>query len=210
MTKVFIADEQYIIREGVKSILKEFPDIKITGEASTGEEALEKINDEDFDIVIMEINLPERSGFDVLKDIKRNFSKLPVLILSMYSEEQFGLRMLKAGASGYIAKTCTPKELATAIRKVQSGGKYISPLLAEHLAFHFEKDPSKSPHERLSDREFQIMRMLSVGKTASEIASELSLSVKTVFTHRTHIFEKMKMESNAQLTIYAKAYNLLD
>ena len=205
-----MAIEHLLIREGVKSILNVFLEIKITGEASTGVETLEKINDSDFDILVMAIDFSDTSGFDLLKSIKRKFPTIPVLILSIHAENQFGLRMLKVGASGYITMNCSAKELALAIKKVVSGGKYISPKFAEHLAYYLEKDPSKALHERLSDREFQIMRMLAVGKAVSEIASDLSLSIKTVYTHRTHIFEKMKLESNAQLTIYARAYNLLD
>ncbi|MBI3194385.1 MAG: response regulator transcription factor [Ignavibacteriae bacterium] len=210
MINILIVDDHTFVREGIKYVLKGYPDIKVLGEASSGQEALEKVKNEDYDVIVLDITMTGKSGLDVLKDIKRLYPKLPVLILSMHPEDQFGIRILQAGASGYITKQTAPTELILAIRKVFSGGKYLSPSLAEKIAFHLEHDSIKAPHEHLSDREFQIMRMLSVGKTVTEIAQELSLSVKTVSTHRTHIIEKMKMQTNAELTGYSKAHNLID
>jgi DNA-binding NarL/FixJ family response regulator len=210
MIKIFIVDDHSFVREGIKYVLKGNTDIKVTGEASSGQEALDKIKDEEFDVIVLDITMPGKNGLDILKDIKRLYPKLPVLILSMHPEDQFGIRLLQAGAAGYITKQAAPTELVLAIRKIYSGGKYLSPALAEKIAFHLEQDTIKAPHERLSDREFQIMRMLSIGKTVTEIAQELSLSVKTVSTHRTHIMEKMKMASNAELASYSKVHNLID
>jgi len=210
LIKVLVVDDHTFVREGIKYVLKGYSDIKVTDEASSGQEALDKINKEDFDVIILDITMEGKSGLDVLKDTKRLYPKLPVLILSMHPEDQFGIRMLQAGASGYVTKQSPPDELVLAIRKVFSGGKYLSPALAEKIAFHLEQDSDKPPHERLSDREYEVMRMLSMGKTVTEIASELSLSVKTVSTHRTHILEKMKMETNAELASYAKLHRLTD
>ena len=210
MIRILIVDDHTIVREGIKYVLKGYPDIKVAGEASNGQEALEKITPDDYDVIITDISLPGKNGLDILKDVKRRNLNLPVLIFSMHPEDQYGIRALQAGASGYLMKDCSANELVLAIRKVSSGGKFLTASLAEKLAFHLEHGFTEAPHDRLSDREFQIMRMLIVGKTITEIASELSLSVKTVSTHRTHILEKMKMESNAELVIYAKAYNLLD
>ncbi|TAK64977.1 MAG: response regulator transcription factor [Bacteroidetes bacterium] len=210
MVRILIVDDHTIVREGIKYVLKNYPDIYIAGEASNGQEALQKITSEEYDVIVLDISLPGKSGLDVLKDIKRTKPKLPVVILSMHPEDQFGVRLLQAGASGYITKDRPPDEFVTAIRKACSGGKYLSPTLAEKLAFHLETDASKPPHERLSDREYQIMRMLALGKTITQIAAELSLSVKTVSTHRTHILTKMVMETNSELVQYAKAHNLAD
>ncbi len=210
MITVLVVDDHSIVREGIKYILKAYPDIKVKGEASSGPECLDKLADDEFDVLILDITMPGKSGLDILKDVKRLYPKIPVLILSMHPEDQFGIRMLQAGASGYITKMSIPDELVLAIRKVHHGGKYLSQALAEKIAFHLEEGTDKPPHERLSDREFEIMRMIAAGNTVTEIASALSLSVKTVSTHRTHIMDKMRMETNAELAGYAKLHHLLD
>ena len=175
----------------------------VLGEATTSPEVLTKVRQQHYDLVLLDITLPGRGGLEVLKELKHDYPKLPVLILSMHPEDQFGARVLKAGAAGYMTKESAPEILVNAIRKVHGGGKYVSPSLAEKLAFDLEIDTNRPLHERLSDREYQVMCMIASGKTVSEVAKELSLSVKTISTHRARILEKMKMRTNAQLTHYA-------
>ena len=203
MIKILIADDHIIVRRGLKQIVAEFPDMIVAGEASNFQEVLDKVDKKDFDVVVLDITLPGRSGMDVLKQLKSQDSKLPVLVLSMHPEEQYAVRALRAGASGYLTKESAPDELIAAIRKVATGGKYISPSLAEKLAFELDTGTAKSPHEALSDREYQVLCMIASGKTVKEIAEELILSVKTISTYRTRLLEKMGMKSNAELTHYA-------
>ncbi|RPI50405.1 MAG: DNA-binding response regulator, partial [Chloroflexi bacterium] len=165
---------------------------------------------ETWDVVVLDISMPDRSGLDILKQIRSERPKLPVLVLSMYSEDQYAIRVLKAGASGYLTKDSAADELVKAIRKVVSGGRYVSPLLAEKLAFEIGDDSSRLPHEALSDREFQVLRMIAAGKSVKEIAAELSLSVKTVSTYRARLLEKMNLGTNAELIHYAIQNNLID
>jgi two-component system invasion response regulator UvrY len=210
MIRILIADDHTIVREGLKQILAETPDMAVAGEACNGQEVLEKIWKNDYDVVLLDISMPGRSGLDILKEIKSERPKISVLILSMYSEEQYAIRALRAGASGYMTKEGAPDELIEAIRKVSQGRKYISPSLAEKLAFNLESGSEKAPHEDLSDREYQVMCMIASGKTIKEIADELSLSVKTISTYRSRILEKMGMKSNAALTHYAMQNRLVD
>jgi len=161
-------------------------------------------------VVILDISMPGHSGLDILKELKCERPTLPVLVLSMYSEDQFAMRVLKAGASGYLTKDSAPDELVKAIRKVVSGGKYVSPFLAEKLAFEIGMDSSKLPHETLSDREFQVLRMIATGKAVKEIAAELSLSVKTISTYRARLLQKMNLTTNAELIHYAIQNRLID
>ncbi len=210
MIRVIIADDHAVVREGLRQILLGTSDMVVAGEAANGQELLTKIRGKGIDVVVLDISLPGRSGLEILKDLKRERPKLPVLILSMHSEEQFAVRALKAGASGYLTKESAPEELVKAIRKVVAGGKYISQQLAERLAFDLEKGFEKAPHETLSDREYEVMLMIARGKTVSEIADELSLSVKTVSTYRERILEKMKMKTNAELIRYAIQNRLVD
>lgn len=210
MIKVLVADDHTIVREGLKQILAETSDIVVSGEAANGQEILNKIFKNDYDVVLLDISMPGKSGLDILKDLKSIKPKLPVLILSMHPEEQYAVRVLKSGASGYLTKESAPDELITAIRKVSLGGKYVSSILAEKLAFNLEKDTKKPIHETLSDREFQVMCMISSGKVISEIAEELLLSVKTISTYRARILEKMKMKNNAEITYYAIKNGLVD
>lgn len=210
MIKILVADDHTIVREGLKQILAETSDIVVTGEAANAQEILNKIFKSDYDVVLLDISMPGKSGLDILKDLKSIKPKLPVLILSMHPEEQYAVRVLKSGASGYLTKGSAPDELITAIRKVSLGGKYVSSVLAEKLAFNLEKDTKKPIHETLSDREFQVMCMIASGKAVSEIAEELLLSVKTVSTYRARILEKMKMKNNAEITYYAIKNGLVD
>ncbi len=210
MIKVLIVDDHAIVRQGLKRILAETPDMTVAGEAENGVEALKKTREGEWDVILLDVSMPGRNGVDTLKQIMRENRGGKVLILSMYPEDQYAVRLLKAGAAGYMTKETAPGELVEAIRKVAQGRKYISPALAERLLLELDIDAEKQPHERLSDREYQVFRMLGSGRTASEIASLMSLSVKTISTHRTHILEKMKLKNNAELTLYAIQNGLLD
>ncbi|MEN6438582.1 MAG: response regulator transcription factor [Syntrophobacter sp.] len=210
MMRVLIADDHAIVRRGLKLILSEEFTRLVFGEARNGQEVIDHVRKQDWDIVVLDITMPGRSGLDVLKELKQLRPKLPVLILSMHSEDQFGMRVLKAGAAGYMTKENVPEELVKAIKKVLSGGKYISPYLAEQLAFNLEDDSERPIYEKLSDREYHVMCMIASGKTVKEIAQELSLSIKTISTYRSRIFVKLKMKTNAELTHYAVKNNLVD
>ena len=209
MIRILVADDHPIIRRGLKQIIDEAFDMKVEDEAENGYEVLEKIQKNNFDIILLDISMPGMNGLDVLKQIKSIKPNLSVLILSIYPEEHYAVRVLKAGASGYLSKESAPEELVKAIRKVNTGGRYVSSSLAEKLAFDISADYNKMAHELLSDREFQVMFMIASGKTVSEIAAELSLSVKTVSTYRYRILDKMNLNSNAELTHYAFKNNLI-
>jgi DNA-binding NarL/FixJ family response regulator len=210
MIKILIADDHPVVRKGLKEIIQATPDMTVSGEASDGQEVLEKVMKIDFDVVVLDIAMPGRSGLDVLKELKRGKPELPVLILSIHPEEQYAVRVLKAGASGYLTKDSAPDELITAILKVSRGKKYISSSLAEKLAYDLEIGAEKPLHETLSDREYEVMCLIASGKTVKEIAEELYLSVKTISTYRARILEKMKMRSSAELTHYAIKLGLVD
>lgn len=210
MIKVFIVDDHEIIREGLKKILKEESDLVVVGEAQNGDEVLSKINDIDCDIMLLDMNMPGRSGLDLLGDIKTLKPKMHILVLSIHPEDKFALRTLKSGASGYLCKDTALEELVVAIRKVFSKGRYLSTTLAEQLAFDFMPEKNAMPHEQLSNREQEIMIMLSSGKKVKDIAAELQLSISTVFTYRVRIFEKLKIKNNVELTHYAITNKLVD
>lgn len=209
MIKILIADDHAIVREGLKQIVLETPDMVISREAVDGSSTLEHVRETEFDVIVLDLSMPGMSGLDILKQLKVENPKLPVLILSMHPEEQYAVRCFKAGASGYVTKQSAPDELISAIRKVVQGGKYISLALAEKLVDFIEAGTDKLPHETLSDREFQIMRRISAGKRLKEIAEELFLSDKTVSTYRSRILDKMGMKSNSELTQYAVRNGLL-
>jgi len=209
MIRILVADDHTIVREGLKQILGEEKDMNVADEASNGQEALQKIQKHEYDCVLLDISMPGRSGLEVLKDIKILRPKLPVLILSMHSEELYAIRALRAGASGYLTKASASEELIGAIRKVSTGRKYVSTSLAEKLAFELDTDASKLPHETLSDREHQVMIMLATAKSVKEIADEVCLSVKTISTYRMRIMEKMNLKKNAELTLYAIQHHLI-
>jgi DNA-binding NarL/FixJ family response regulator len=210
MTRIIIADDHTIFREGLKRILAESPDIIVADEARNGAEALQKIMNNDFDLVLLDISMPGISGLDVLKQIKNEKPKLPVLILSVYPEEQYAIRVLRAGAAGYLTKESAIDELISAIRRIAQGRKYITSSLAERLATEVESDADKPLHETLSDREYQVLLLIGSGKAVKQIAEELYLSEKTVSTYRSRILEKMKMKTNAELTHYTIKHHLLD
>ena len=210
MIKVLVADDHPVVREGLKQILAAAQDIEVAAEAEDGHELLEKVREQSFDVVVMDITMPGLMGLDALKQLKSEHPQLPILILSVHPEEQYALRVLRAGASGYLTKGSAPDSLIGAIRKVHRGGNYVSPALAERLADELRGDITKMPHETLSDREYQVMCLIASGKTVTEIADQLALSVKTVSTYRSRILEKMKMKTNAELTHYAIEHKLVD
>ena len=207
--KVLLADDHAVVREGLKLILSETHDIVALGEAKNGNEVLDKIRNDHWDVVVLDAAMPGKSGLETLKQLRIEHPKLPVLILSMYPEDRLAARFLKAGASGYLTKASASDQLVKAIKTVYKGQKFITPSLAEKLALDF-LGSEKQPHELLSDREYQVMCMFGYGQTVSEIARELNLSVKTVSTHRTHILEKMKIKNNAQLIRYVIENKLIE
>ena len=210
MIKILVVDDHALVRDGLKRILLDTPDMIVADEASNGEEVINKVGNNDYDLVLLDISLPGRDGLDVLKQLKCTNPKVPILILSMYPEEHYAVRSLRAGASGYLTKQSSSDELIGAIRKVAEGRRYITPSLAEKLAFELGADVRKLPHEKLSDREYQVMCMIGSGQTVTEIAETLSLSVRTISTHRAHILNKMEMKNNAQLTYYAIKNTLVE
>jgi DNA-binding NarL/FixJ family response regulator len=208
--RVFIADDHAIVREGLKQILAEQRDIVVCGEAETGLDAVKLFRKSRCNVVLLDISLPDRNGIEVLKQIKSDKPELAVLMLSMHREDQYAIRSLKAGASGYLTKQSAPRELVGAIRQVADGQRYVSAQLAQVLAAQLGEDHDKPAHEDLSDREYQTLTMIASGKTVSEIARELSLSVKTVSEYRSRLLSKMKLKTSAELTHYAIRNQLID
>lgn len=208
--KILIADDHAIVREGLKQIVAEETDMVVAGEAENTYELMKLLKNHTWNIVVLDINMPDKNGLEALKDIKLIYPNLPVLILSMFSEDQYGLRAIKAGASGYLKKVSAPTELVSAIRKIVSGRRYINQQLAEKLADSFDGGKKEAPHEKLSDREYQIMCNIASGKSAEEIATDLSISINTVYTYRNRILEKMSLKSNVELTRYAIQYKLIE
>lgn len=207
--KVYLADDHLLIREGLKKILASEKQFTVVGESGDPDEVLDFINQNEVDILILDLNMPGRSGLDILKHVKNIRPETKVLILSMYSEDQFGERTIKAGASGYITKESASEELLNALHKIAKGGNYVSAAFAEKLLFRKKNIPDKKPHEILSDREFQIMILLAKGKTQVEISNELALSSSTVNTYRSRILEKLNLKSNAEIIRYAIQNNLI-
>ncbi len=203
MIRLLVADDHAIVRNGIRHTLEGTPDIIVADEARNGQEVLEKVGKNVYDVVLLDISMPGRGGLDVLKELKAMPKKQTVLIVSMYPEDQYAIRALRSGASGYLTKESASDELITAIRKVSAGGKYVSASLAEKLASVLGDPSTGALHEQLSDREYQIMCMTASGKTQTQIAEELSLSIKTINTYRTRILTKMNMSNNAEITRYA-------
>ena len=208
--RVLIADDHAIVRQGLRQILSDTPDLTVAGEAENGVQAVQMVRSGEWDVVLMDVSMPDRNGIDALKLIKKEFPRLPVLILSMYPEEQYAIRALKAGASGYLTKQSAPDLLVTAIRQVASGKKYVSPSLAEELANAIGEDSERPAHEKLSDREYQTLCMIASGKTPTEIAEALNLSVKTVSVYRARLLEKMHLRNNAEVTHYGLKHGLAE
>ncbi len=208
--RVLIADDHAVFRRGLRETLAEGFSRITFGEAGTAQEALDHVRRQDWDVVILDISMPGKSGLDILDELKRLRPKLPILLLSMHPEEQFARRALKAGAAGYLTKDSVPEELKEAVRRVVVGGRYVSATLAEKLAVDLREGADKPIHELLSDREFQVLRMIASGKTVKQIAEEIALSVKTVSTYRGRILEKTGMKTNAELIRYALQTQLVD
>jgi len=210
MIKILIADDHPLIREGLKKILRDEIDFRVVGEAKNGREVLSFVAENDLSIVLMDLSMPELSGLDVLKELRKHRPKLPVLILSMHPEDRFGVRALRAGALGYMTKESAPLELVNAIRRIINGGKYITPSLAEKLADEIVIDSNQPPHKTLSDREYQLFCMIAEGKSMKDISERLSLSLNTINSYRTRVLEKMNMKTNIELTHYAISNGLVD
>ncbi len=207
--KILIADDHTIVREGLKYIISDIPDVKFVDEASDGFEVIEKVNNNKYDLVIMDITMPGKNGLDTLKELKQINNKLPVLMLSVHNEEQYGFRVLKAGAAGFIPKHSEPEEFQKAIYKAVAGKKYLSDNLINQLANNLNDGSNKPLHQKLSDREFQVFKLIAEGKAIKDISEELFLSNKTISTYRTRILEKMNMQSNADIVKYAVEFDII-
>lgn len=210
MIKIIIVDDHAVVRKGLKQIIDETPDLFVSDEAGSGYELIEKVREKKYDVVLLDISMPGKDGLDTLKELKIVRPDLPVLVFTVYPEEQYALRVLKAGAAGYINKECEPEALIEAIRKISQGRKYISPDLAELLASNLDASGEQALHESLSDREFQVMCLIASGKTVKDIAKDLFLSINTISTYRIRILEKMNFKSNAEITHYAIKNRLVE
>ncbi len=208
--KVLLADDHAIIRDGLRQILADTDDLVVAGEAANGLDVLQKVREQDWDVLVLDISMPGRNGLDLIRMAKEECPELPILVLSMHQEEQYAVRALKAGAQGYITKESDSELLVAAIRRVAKGGVHISDKVAELMVRGIRPSDKPQPHNLLSDREYQIFNMLVMGRTLTEIAAELSLSVKTISTHKTHILQKMNLSSAAELIRYAVAHDLAD
>ena len=210
MIRVLIVDDHEVVRRGLKSLLGGESDVVVAAEAGNGHEVFRALRRNHFDVAVLDISMEGESGLDLLPQLRKQHPKLPVIVLTMHPENRFGFRALKAGATGYITKDRAPKELAQAIRKVATGGTFISEPLVEMLAYGLRSRDAKPIHETLSDREYQIMRLIASGKSIKEIAGDLSISGGTVYTHRERILEKMRMRTNVEIARYAVQNRLVD
>lgn len=210
MINVVVVDDHAVVREGLKRIIAETGGMTVSGEAADGYEAMQVLKKQPCDVVLLDITMPNKSGLDLLKELHAESPRLPVLVLSMHPEDQYAVRVLRAGAAGYVTKESAPVKLVQAIKKVVRGGKYVSPSLAEKLVYDLGRETDKAPHEILSDREYQVLCMIASGKTVTNIAEDLALSVKTISTYRVRILEKLKMNNNAEITRYAIKEGLVD
>ena len=210
MINILIADDHPFIRQGLKKVLETAKDMLVLDEAANGSEVLDKLRRHKVDVIILDISMPGESGLELIKTLKKEFPRLAVLVLSAHPEEQYALRALKSGASGYLTKEAATAELIGAIHKISNGGKYISASMAESLAFAIESDSEKLPHEKLSNREYEVMLMIASAKSVREIAEELSLSEKTIGTYRSRILEKMDMKNSSEITYYAMKNSLIE
>lgn len=209
MLKVLIADDHPVVRQGVKQILTEELQLKQFDEARNAREVLEKVSRNKWDILILDINLPDMSGLEILRQLKKVHPDLPVLVLTVFDEDQIAIRVLKAGASGFVTKETMPNELIAAVKKIHSGGKYVSPSLAEKLVFNIYTEEEKPVHHKLSNREYQVICLIAAGKSVKQIAEELYLSIQTIRTYRTRILEKMELNTDAELIHYAIQHGLI-
>jgi len=209
MIRVLLADDHAIVRAGLKEILAETGDITVAGEAASGQEVLALIRGDDYDVAVLDMSMPGRSGIELIRQVKDEKPKLRILVLTMHSEQQYAVRALKAGASGYLTKESAPDQLVAAIRRIAAGGAFVSPETAEQLALDVNRAPGGPPHTLLSDREYQVFELIVNGKSVSDIARQLTLSVKTISTHKTRILQKMGVASQAELVRYALEHKLL-
>ncbi len=210
MIRILIVDDHAILRRGLIQIISEASDMEVAAEAETGAQAIKLAREQRFDVVLLDITMPDRNGFDTLKQLKKENPRLAVLILSMHPEEQYAVRALKAGAAGYLNKHSAPALLISALRQVANGHRYVSPKVAEELAGAIAHDPDRPLHELLSNREYETLRLMASGRTPSQIAADLSLSVKTVSVYRARLLEKLQLKNNAELTRYALQHQLVD
>jgi two-component system, NarL family, invasion response regulator UvrY len=210
MIRLLIIDDHSVVRQGIRQILADMEDIVVGGEATNAAEGLERARAEQWDAVVLDLNLPGTHGLDLLKQLRHEQETIPILVLSMHAEDQFALRAIRAGASGYLTKNSAPHDLVNAIRTIVSGRHYVSAWLAERLAREATGDPSKAAHEQLSDREYQVMMRIASGKSIKEIAAEMNISPKTVGTYRSRLAEKMNLTSDAELTAYVFRNHLLE
>jgi DNA-binding NarL/FixJ family response regulator len=208
--RVLLADDHAIVRAGLKELLADTGDITVAGEATNGQEVMERVRGQDYDVAVLDMSMPGRSGIELIKQVKDEKPRLRILILTMHSEQQYAVRALKAGASGFLTKEAAADQLVAAIRKIAGGGAYVSPETAERLVLDAAPRAEAAPHTLLSDREFQVLQMIAGGRTVGEIAKKLSLSVKTVSTHKTRILRKMGLANQAELIRYALEHKLLD
>jgi len=209
MTRLLVVDDHQIVRAGLKSLLSDYKEFTVGGEAGSGIDAVRMVRESNWDAVLLDISMPDMNGIEALTQIKRLKPALPVLILTMHPEDQYAINLLRAGASGYLCKHCSPEALISALRTVLSGRRYISPALGDQLVGELEGEEPKAPHTDLSDREFQVFCKLANGQAVSEVADELFLSVKTISTYRARILEKMHIKSNAHITYYAIKHGLI-
>ena len=210
MIHVLLADDHVIVRAGLRELLSDSGDVTVTGEAGNGHEVMASIRQNDYDVLVLDMSMPGRSGIELIRQVKDEKPKLRILVLSMHAEAQYAVRAIRAGASGYLTKDSATDQLLAAIRRIAGGGAYVSPETAERLALDFNQPPEAAPHTLLSDREFQVFQMIVAGRSVSEIAAALSLSVKTISTHKSRIMEKMHLSNQAELVRYALRHKLLD
>ena len=209
MTRILVVDDHEIVRAGLKELLSIYGEFTVAGEAGSGTEAVKMVREANWDVVLLDISMPDMNGIEALTQIRRIKPEQPVLILTMHPEDQYAVNLLRAGANGYLRKECSPEMLVAAIRTVASGRRYISPALGDQLAGELDGEGHKAPHTELSDREFQVFCKLAAGQAVSEVADELFLSVKTVSTYRARILDKMRIKSNAHITYYAIKHGLI-
>jgi DNA-binding NarL/FixJ family response regulator len=210
MIRVVIADDHTIVREGLKQILRADPGFNVVAEAADGLEVMQRVRELEFDVLLLDMSMPKKSGIELIKQVKAEKPKLRVLILSMHEEQQYAIRAIKAGAAGYLTKESAPTQLISALRKVAAGGVFITPAVAEQLALGAMPQSEAAPHSMLSDREFEVFKLLAAGKTVTDIADQLNLSSKTVSTHKARLMEKMGINNPAELIRYAIAHRLVD
>jgi DNA-binding NarL/FixJ family response regulator len=207
--RVVVADDHAVVRRGLAEVLSETADLAVAGDVASGEELLRLLRLAPADVVVLDLSMPGLSGLDLVKALRAEFPALPLLVLSMHPEDQYAVRVLRAGAAGYLTKEAAERELVQAVRRVAAGGRYLTPAMAEALLTHLDADPAADPHAALSDREYQVLRLLASGKPVSAIGEELALSVKTVSTYRARLLKKMGMKNNAELTRYAVEHGLV-